>query len=450
MSRIVAKIFFFLFVVFNFSLGPVSAQECSPRTENGRSFTVDVFTHLPQNLEVLDGRIEVLHSEPAKLIAKFNAGNEPDAVVLGYQHLQGFAEAGVLVTLDEDGLFEPFLPDSQMLKVGKASFALPLFATSRVWVIRKDIAEKSGLGIDFEYDSAFEILNAVKDSGYSIGLDYGNGYSAAADYLAIFNGLSNNGNGLKEFPKFDSDAGRKALEILKKLSEYSKHRNADSNEIAARFVMGDYIAMSAWAHTADRAFEMAQEQGQDLDALVIAPPPMSPDQRQNIPIYWQGLAFTASIAEDDMKFVYCQIQKLFAPTKPGDPRSRPLLWAQDGLVWSRGGEGVISAFGRGASYVPSGSAMLKLEVGLGEAIPQALKNGADYPARILNQLDSQIQQDIDERVEPLCLDYQSCFTPIPDSFIWKTGGGNTCSTSECSSGQHCCDGKCSNKPCKRK
>jgi len=451
MPKIVATTILSLFIFVSPNFTPLFAQECEPFNEHGRSFSVDMMIPVPQNLQKLDARIEIVPSEFPKLISKLNSGDLPDAIVLGGQHIESLAERGDLAKLDaQNNSFEPFLSDSQMLMVGDDPYALPLFATSRVWVIRQDIAEKLGLDADFESQSAFEFLDTAKQAGYHMGLDYGNGNSAAADYLSVFNGLSNSGSGSKTVPKFDSKEGLEALEVLKKLSEYSNDQNVDSHEIAAGFVKGEYIAMSAWAHTADHAFRMASDTHGELSAVVVAPPLMSPNQSQNIPIYWYGLVFTHSIGAEDMKFVYCQIQNLFDPKYQGEKERRPLQWTKDGLVWSKGGEGVISAFGRGASYVPGGAVMLSLENGLSDVIPQALADQSNSPEGKLNQIDSLVQRDFEQYGGPSCVKNKSCFTLIPESFIWKTGGGNTCSTSACSSGQYCCDGKCQNKPCEKK
>ncbi|MCY4138125.1 MAG: hypothetical protein OXF56_07670 [Rhodobacteraceae bacterium] len=413
------------------------AQQCEYDRFGRNSFQVAMAAPMTLDDHIFSRELNVFEVDPTYF------GQMPDAIVLTAPTLGKLVERGSVIGLDEHyDSFEPFLSETQFLRVGDTAYALPLFASSRVWVVRKDIADEIGFDYSASYTSIFEFLENARYHGYGLGLDYGEEGALAADIFSVFNGLS--GTGLTIDLTFGSDTGRQALEAIQNLAGTDGVVTGSVGEIMEGFEQGRFVAISMWASSVDRYFDMIAHTGH---SVVIAPPVLLPDQRPSTQLFWTGVAFTGSLSPDEMRFVYCSLQATFAPSNQ-DPRDRfPLQWTQEGLAWSLGGEGVISALGRGASLPPTDPAVWILNERLGQLAKSAILNGYEPLDALPDELDDLLNEYVNRYGIPDCMRNRTCSTLIPESWIWKTGNGS-CSSSACSSGQYCCNGKCQNTPCK--
>lgn len=418
---------------------PSLAQQCDHMQIDKDTVSVAVAASNFPDLGFLDSRLEVVSTE-------FQADLPPDAIVLTAPLLGTLIKNGAVISLDSHiDSFELILPGSQFLRFGGTAYALPLFATSRVWVVRKDVVDD--LGFDLSALDVFEFLEQARwrfdvlGEGNVLGLDYGDSNAVAADFLSVFNGID------AALLTFVGDAGHHAFDAIEYLTDFADYRAETTEEVMNEYAAGHYVAISVWADDVDRYLDRITEAGH---SVIIAPPVLFPGQRPSTQLSWTGVAFTGSLEVEEMWLVYCSLQAALAQIDREVPGRFPLRWTQDGLAWSRGGEGVISSLGRGASFAPADPEFSSLQAYLGRLASEAIVEGHISSEEMLNELDAMLNQIIDDSDRSGCFWDQSCFRQIPQSEVWrKTVGGGTCSTAACSSGQYCCNGECQNTPCNK-
>lgn len=214
-----------LSVILSFVATMSSAQVCDPKDLLADSIKVWVVGSVDQSLGEFDRHLDLLRVEPSRLISSIAAGELPDVVVSPEDTLHTLISMGSLIPLsDVVGGFEPIMPASQMIEVAGVPYALPLYATGRVWVVRQDLVKRYGFSLPFEGDEVFEFLESAYADGHPIVLDYRSGEALAADFLSVLNGLSSSNNGTAAFPLIKTETVEKALSLLQRVVDHSPDR----------------------------------------------------------------------------------------------------------------------------------------------------------------------------------------------------------------------------------
>ena len=148
------------------------------------------------------------------------------------------------------------LQKSQLIKIGDDIMAVAFMANAQHLMYRKDILEQVGADVPTTYEEMLEVAEKIRAAGIMqnpVGGAYKAGWNLAQEFNNMFLGYggSHFKAGSAE-PNVNTDAGVKALNMMKSLSEYMNpdFLTHDSNVTNAEYRAGNVAIMNMWGSRA--------------------------------------------------------------------------------------------------------------------------------------------------------------------------------------------------------
>ena len=248
------------------------------------------------------------------------------------------------------------LRPNQLIKVDGKIMAVALFVNLQHLQYRKDIFDKLGIAVPQTYDEVLAAAEKIKNakvvqypfggtfkSDWNIGIEFNNFF---AGYGGVYVDADNN-------PKINSEAGIKALEMMKKLTAYMdpEYLTADATFVQQQFQQ-EKIAFSVfWASRAGNLENVKESRVAGKMATAAAPRAV----KGGVPAVqysWDGWAIAKNITDAEAEAAF-RVAVEGANADMVRKNNDAAVWLVDGFKPSAVSKGAIDTIENGAPSAPS-------------------------------------------------------------------------------------------------
>ena len=243
------------------------------------------------------------------------------------------------------------LKKNQLITINGKVMAVAFMANAQHLVYRKDILEKLNISVPKTYEEMLSAAKKIRKSGLvknPVGGAYKAGWNLAQEFNNMFIGYGGKHfKGNTPEPNVNSDAGKKALNMMKSLSEYMNpdFLTHDSNATNAEFRAGNVILMNMWGSRAATLTDAdgvsdAVKKGMDIAG------PMTVGGG-NIPastLFWDGWTVAKKISDAEAEATFIAMMNAIDPSIIKDDKVRKqAVWLLDGYTPTDAARGVFAA-----------------------------------------------------------------------------------------------------------
>ena len=243
------------------------------------------------------------------------------------------------------------LKKNQLITINGKVMAVAFMANAQHLVYRKDILEKLNISVPKTYEEMLSAAKKIRTSGLAknpLGGAYKAGWNLAQEFNNMFIGYGGKHfKGNTPEPNVNSDAGKKALNMMKSLSEYMNpdFLTHDSNATNAEFRAGNVILMNMWGSRAATLTDAdgvsdAVKKGMDIAG------PMTVGGG-NIPastLFWDGWTVAKKISDAEAEATFIAMINAIDPSIIKDDKVRKqAVWLLDGYTPTEAARGVFAA-----------------------------------------------------------------------------------------------------------
>ncbi|MGI9365460.1 MAG: extracellular solute-binding protein [Rhizobiaceae bacterium] len=243
------------------------------------------------------------------------------------------------------------LKKNQLITINGKVMAVAFMANAQHLVYRSDILEKIGAQPPKTYEEMLEQAKMIRDKGIlpnPVGGAYKAGWNLAQEFNNMFLGYG--GQHFKKGsaePNVNSEAGVKALNMMKALSEYMNpdFLTHDSNATNAEYRAGNVALMNMWG---SRAATMTDADGvpqEVIDGFKIAGPmTVGGGSTAASTLWWDGWTVAKNISDEDAEATFKALTKAIDPSILGDAEvAKQAVWLIDGYKPTAAATGVFAA-----------------------------------------------------------------------------------------------------------
>ncbi|MEM1361276.1 MAG: extracellular solute-binding protein [Pseudomonadota bacterium] len=294
-----------------------------------------------------------------------------------------------------DDLVEQYGQDlrkNQLVTINGQVMAVAFMANAQHLVYRADILDQVGAEVPTTYEEMLEVAEMIRDQGIlenPVGGAYQAGWNLAQEFNNMFIGFG--GTHFKEGsaePNVNSEAGIKALEMMKALSEYMNpdFLTHDSNATNAEYRAGNVALMNMWG---SRAATLPTAEGvpqEVVDGFAIAGPmTVGGGDTPATTLWWDGWTVAKNISDEDAEATFIALTHAIRPEILEDEDTAiEAVWLIEGYEPTPAAVGVFAAAQAGSVPYPMLPYMGLMHTALGneladymqgkESAEQALKD----------------------------------------------------------------------------
>ena len=211
--------------------------------------------------------------------------------------------AGTIRPLDD--LVEKYgqdLSPNQLIRVNGDIVAVAMMVNTQHLMYRKDIFEELGLEVPTTYDEVLEAAAAIKEAGvveYPLGATMKAGWDLAQDFNNMFLGFGGTFYNDDSTPAVNSEAGVKALEMMKALTEYMdpEYLVSDSTYVQQQFQQGKIAMANLWGSRGGAMEDPAESQVVGKVGSASAPLAMEGGAPATT-LWWDGIVIAKNIPDE--------------------------------------------------------------------------------------------------------------------------------------------------------
>ena len=234
------------------------------------------------------------------------------------------------------------LQKSQLIKIGDDIMAVAFMANAQHLMYRKDILEQVGADVPTTYEEMLEVAEKIRAAGIMqnpVGGAYKAGWNLAQEFNNMFLGYggSHFKAGSAE-PNVNTDAGVKALNMMKSLSEYMNpdFLTHDSNVTNAEYRAGNVAIMNMWG---SRASQQTTTEGV-IDAVksghaIAGPLTVGGGSTPASTLWWDGWTIGKNISDAEAEATFIAMMHAIRPEMLTDDTSHLAVWPNSLSAWRR-------------------------------------------------------------------------------------------------------------------
>ncbi|MEL6508362.1 MAG: extracellular solute-binding protein [Pseudomonadota bacterium] len=252
------------------------------------------------------------------------------------------------------------LKPNQIVTINGQAMAIAFMANAQHLVYRSDILEQAGVEAPTTYEEMLAAAEAIRAAGIlenPIGGPYAAGWNLAQEFNNMFLGF-----GGQHFesgtanPTVNSEAGVKALEMMKALSEYMNpdFLTHDSNATNAEYRAGNTALMHMWGSRAATLVEAEGVPQEVIDGFAIAGPmTVGGGDTPASTLWWDGWTVAKNISDADAEATFIALMNGINPSilEDGDVTTQA-VWLLDGYEPTDAAVGVFDAANSGTAPYP--------------------------------------------------------------------------------------------------
>ena len=243
------------------------------------------------------------------------------------------------------------LKKNQLITIDGKVMAVAFMANAQHLVYREDVLKKIGVQPPKTYEEMLEAAEKIRSAGIMqnpVGGAYKAGWNLAQEFNNMFLGYG--GSHFKSGsaqPNVNSDAGVKALEMMKALSAYMNpdFLTHDSNATNAEFRAGNVAIMNMWGSRAATLVDADGVSDEVKNGMDIAGPmTVGGGSTPASTLWWDGWTVSKNINEAEAEATFVAMMNAIDPAilKDEDIRKQA-VWLIDGYTPTDAARGVFAA-----------------------------------------------------------------------------------------------------------
>lgn len=248
---------------------------------------------------------------------------------------------------------------NQLITINGQIMAVAFMANAQHLVYRADVLEQVGLEPPSTYEEMLAAAEAIRAAGIMenpVGGAYAAGWNLAQEFNNMFLGY-----GGQHFeagtanPSVNSEAGVKALEMMKALSEYMNpdFLTHDSNATNAEFRAGNTAIMNMWGSRAATLVTADGVPQEVIDGFAIAGPmTVGGGDTPASTLWWDGWTVAKNISDEDAEATFLAMKKAIDPSILTGDVPTQAVWLIDGYEPTDAAVGVFAAAQSGTIPYP--------------------------------------------------------------------------------------------------
>ena len=243
------------------------------------------------------------------------------------------------------------LKKNQLITIDGKIMAVAFMANAQHLVYRKDILKKLNIEVPKTYEEMLAAAKKIKASGLvknPVGGAYKAGWNLAQEFNNMFIGYGGShfkGNSAE--PNVNSDAGVKALKMMKSLSEYMNpdFLTHDSNATNAEFRAGNVAIMNMWgsrAATLVDADGVSKEVKNGMD--IAGPMTVGGGKPPASTLFWDGWTVAKKITDEEAEATFIAMTNAIRPSIiDNEDIRKQAVWLIEGYKPTDAARGVFAA-----------------------------------------------------------------------------------------------------------
>ena len=243
------------------------------------------------------------------------------------------------------------LKKNQLITIDGKIMAVAFMANAQHLVYRKDILEKLNIDVPKTYEEMLAAAKKIRESGLiknPVGGAYKAGWNLAQEFNNMFIGYGGShfkGNSAE--PNVNSDAGVKALKMMKSLSEYMNpdFLTHDSNATNAEFRAGNVAIMNMWG---SRAATLVDADGVSMEVKngmdIAGPMTVGGGKTPASTLFWDGWTVAKKISDEEAEATFIAMTNAIRPSiLDNEDIRKQAVWLIEGYKPTDAARGVFAA-----------------------------------------------------------------------------------------------------------
>ena len=243
------------------------------------------------------------------------------------------------------------LKKNQLITIDGKIMAVAFMANAQHLVYRKDILNKLNIDVPKTYEEMLAAAKKIRASGLvknPVGGAYKAGWNLAQEFNNMFIGYGGShfkGNSAE--PNVNSDAGVKALKMMKSLSEYMNpdFLTHDSNATNAEFRAGNVAIMNMWG---SRAATLVDADGVSMEVKngmdIAGPMTVGGGKTPASTLFWDGWTVAKKISDEEAEATFIAMTNAIKPSiLDNEDIRKQAVWLIEGYKPTDAARGVFAA-----------------------------------------------------------------------------------------------------------
>lgn len=249
---------------------------------------------------------------------------------------------------------------NQLITIGGEVMAVAFMANAQHLVYRADVLDQLGLDVPTSYEDMLAAAQAIREAGIMenpVGGAYAAGWNLAQEFNNMFLGYGGEHfvAGTAE-PNVNSEAGIRALEMMRALSEYMNpdFLTHDSNATNAEFRAGNVALMNMWGSRAATLVTADGVPQEVVDGFAIAGPmTVGGGDIPASTLWWDGWTVASNISDEEAEATFIAMMNGIRPELMEDEEIRTqAVWLIPGYEPTEAAVGVFAAAEMGTIPYP--------------------------------------------------------------------------------------------------
>ena len=243
------------------------------------------------------------------------------------------------------------LKKNQLITIDGKIMAVAFMANAQHLVYRKDILKKLNIDVPKTYEEMLAAAKKIRASGLvknPVGGAYKAGWNLAQEFNNMFIGYGGSHfKGNTAEPNVNSDAGVKALKMMKSLSEYMNpdFLTHDSNATNAEFRAGNVAIMNMWG---SRAATLVDADGVSMEVKngmdIAGPMTVGGGKTPASTLFWDGWTVAKKISDDEAEATFIAMTNAIRPSiLDNEDIRKQAVWLIEGYKPTDAARGVFAA-----------------------------------------------------------------------------------------------------------
>ncbi|UWQ22270.1 ABC transporter substrate-binding protein [Jannaschia sp. W003] len=296
-----------------------------------------------------------------------------------------------LVPLLNGGLVRPLndlveahgdsLSDLQLIRVGDDIVAVAFMANAQHLFYREDVLAEAGVEVPTTYEEVIAAGQAIRDAGimeHPVALNTMTGWNLGEEFINMYLGYGGEffAPGTAEV-SIDNEAGMKALETLKALTELSNpdFLTFDSNATGALWEAGNVALATMWG---SRGAGILDDEGSSEEVVaatkLAGAPTVGGGSQPATTLWWDGFTIAQNISDEDAEASFKAMVHGVAPeVLETEGNAELAVWLIEGYEPTPAAQGVAQSAQAGAMPYPMLPYMGLLHTALGDELADFLQ-----------------------------------------------------------------------------
>ena len=279
------------------------------------------------------------------------------------------------------------LKPNQLIKVDGKIMAVAMMVNTQHLMYRSDILADLGIATPTTWDEVMAAAAKIKDAGvvdYALGATMKSGWNLAQEFNNMYAGTGAPYFNADNTTAVNSDAGVKALEVMKASMEYMDPEVlvSDSTYVQQQFQQGKIAMANLWASRGGAMNDEAESQVVGKVAMASAPMLMAGGAPATT-LWWDGIVIASNITDEEADAAF-RLAMEGLDKEMVMANNDAAIWLIDGYAPSDVATGAIATAtaNPSAPAYPSTTQMGLLHTALGNELPAYMTGDRDAAATL--------------------------------------------------------------------